>query len=129
MATSSTTGRTPGPTTRRRRRLAHARCGRDLSYDLTLPDDASVYVAVTAYDAEFESDYSNEKLLARTVPDFDGDGVGDTLDNCSKRANPAQNDTDLDDCGNLCDADYDNNGIVDSAGLGFFTQCFGTTNQ
>ena len=98
------------------------------SYDLTVPDDASVYVAVTAYDAELESDYSNEKLLARTVPDFDGDGVVDHLDNCSEAANPAQDDTDGDGCGNLCDADYDQTSTVGFGDLGFFTQYFGTTN-
>jgi hypothetical protein len=98
------------------------------SYDLTLPDDARVYVAITAYDAELESDYSNERLLA-PEPDFDGDGVGDTLDNCSEAPNPQQNDTDADDCGNLCDADYDQNGTVEFLDFGFFRQCYNTTNE
>ena len=44
--------------------------------------------------------------------DFDGDGVGDFLDNCSIHINTGQVDTDADDCGNLCDADYDQTGVV-----------------
>jgi hypothetical protein len=61
-------------------------------------------------------------------PDFDGDRVADRLDNCSERANIVQYDTDLDDCGNLCDADYNQNGIVDIGDFGAFSQNFGTNN-
>ncbi len=58
--------------------------------------------------------------------DFDGDGIGDSLDNCSQAANPAQDDTDLDDCGNLCDADYTQTGIVSIGDFGFFiNRCIG----
>ncbi len=60
---------------------------------------------------------------------YDGDGVGDAIDNCSETSNAFQDDTDLDDCGNLCDADYNQTGIVDFGDFGFFTQCFGTANQ
>jgi hypothetical protein len=44
--------------------------------------------------------------------DLDGDGVDDCEDNCSDRPNPDQDDTDGDDCGNLCDADYNQDGTV-----------------
>jgi hypothetical protein len=47
--------------------------------------------------------------------DLDGDLVADYEDNCidpSAGANPAQDDTDLDLCGNICDADYDQTGDV-----------------
>ncbi|MBW2493277.1 MAG: thrombospondin type 3 repeat-containing protein, partial [Deltaproteobacteria bacterium] len=59
----------------------------------------------------------------------DMDGVIDQLDNCSERPNPNQDDTDGDGCGNLCDADYDNDGSVGFGDFGFFTRCFGTTNE
>jgi len=56
-------------------------------------------------------------------PDTDGDRIVDSLDNCTLVANgpndtatagPSQNDTDLDDYGNMCDADFNNNEVVDS---------------
>jgi hypothetical protein len=63
--------------------------------------------------------------FAGTSPDFDGDGIGDSLDNCSQRVNPDQVDTDADDCGNVCDADYNQSGIVDIGDFGAFSQNFG----
>jgi hypothetical protein len=67
--------------------------------------------------------------FAGSNPDFDLDGVGDVIDNCSEAANPVQDDTDGDDCGNLCDADYTQAGIVDFAAFGEFSQNFATTNE
>jgi len=61
------------------------------------------------------------------VGDFDGDGILDNFDNCSTMANPAQDDTDGDDCGNICDADYNQNGAVTLADCGIFVVCFGKT--
>ncbi len=60
--------------------------------------------------------------------DFDADSIGDAADNCSIRPNPAQVDTDGDDCGNLCDADYTQTGIVSIGDFGAFAQNFGTNN-
>jgi hypothetical protein len=37
------------------------------------------------------------------VPDFDGDGVSDFLDNCVSVVNPDQLDTDADGLGDVCD--------------------------
>jgi hypothetical protein len=48
-------------------------------------------------------------------PDWDKDGLPDTLDNCSLVANATQLDTDADGYGNACDADLNNDGVV---GLG-----------
>ena len=45
--------------------------------------------------------------------DSDGDGVADEVDNCPNIANADQLDTDLDEAGNLCDLDDDNDGIRD----------------
>jgi len=60
--------------------------------------------------------------------DFDGDGIVDSLDNCSTKANPAQDDTDGDYCGNVCDADYNQDGRVAIADFGKFARCIGKTN-
>ncbi|MBW2543829.1 MAG: thrombospondin type 3 repeat-containing protein [Deltaproteobacteria bacterium] len=67
--------------------------------------------------------------FAGSNPDFDLDGVGDVIDNCSERANPVQDDTDGDECGNLCDANYDQGGQVGFGDFGLFSQNFGTANE
>jgi hypothetical protein len=67
-------------------------------------------------------------LLAWSDPDLDGDGVADAIDNCSEAVNPGQDDTDLDDCGNLCDADYDQNGFIGFPDLAEFAQAFSTAD-
>jgi hypothetical protein len=58
--------------------------------------------------------------------DFDSDGVGDQIDNCSEAANTAQDDTDGDDCGNSCDADYNDDGVVGHPDVFEFGAVFGT---
>jgi len=45
-------------------------------------------------------------------PDTDGDTVEDAFDNCTSRPNPTQVDTDHDGCGQFCDFDWNNNGVV-----------------
>ncbi len=45
--------------------------------------------------------------------DTDNDGVIDTQDNCTNEINPAQIDADSDGFGNVCDPDFNNDGIVD----------------
>jgi hypothetical protein len=62
-------------------------------------------------------------------PDFDNDGVGDRIDNCTKAPNSSQDDTDGDGFGNLCDADYDSDDIVGFSDFGAYTRNFGTTNE
>lgn len=47
--------------------------------------------------------------------DYDGDGHRNTIDNCRDIPNPSQLDSDGDGFGNVCDADFDNDGIVSLA--------------
>ena len=60
-------------------------------------------------------------------PDADGDGVADATDNCRLVANANQRNTDGDAYGNICDADFNNNGIVDSQDGALLKAAFGST--
>ena len=51
--------------------------------------------------------------LLAAMPDDDGDGVLDNVDNCPAVPNPDQADIDGDGIGNACDTDNDNDGIDD----------------
>ncbi|MEM6641176.1 MAG: PQQ-dependent sugar dehydrogenase [Pseudomonadota bacterium] len=67
-------------------------------------------------------------LLAGTpaalATDTDGDGEVDIEDNCIDVANPNQRDTDGDLYGNLCDADLNNDQVVNVVDLGLFRSRF-----
>lgn len=57
-------------------------------------------------------------------PDLDQDGIPDKRDNCLTVPNPGQEDYDHDKCGNHCDADYNQDGLVDAADFAIFEDCF-----
>ncbi|MBI4697137.1 MAG: hypothetical protein HY749_24295 [Gammaproteobacteria bacterium] len=59
-------------------------------------------------------------------PDADGDGVPDIQDNCTLVPNATQLDTNGDGYGNACDADLDDNGLVNAVDLAKFKLRFGT---
>ena len=59
--------------------------------------------------------------------DQDGDGVCDGEDNCLDSPNADQRDTDQDGFGNVCDADYDNDGVVGVSDFGLVLRAFGST--
>jgi len=61
--------------------------------------------------------------------DSDGDGVDDSVDNCSVIANAGQQDTDGDGFGNLCDADLNNDLIVNVLDLGLLRTVFFTADE
>ena len=67
--------------------------------------------------------------LAGPPMDSDGDGVPDNADNCSAVLNAAQDDTDGDDCGNYCDADYNNSGSVSFADYFEFAIAFNSNDE
>ncbi len=62
------------------------------------------------------------------VSDLDLDGVLDALDNCTLLKNVDQRDTDGDGFGNLCDADFNNNGVVDSNDGALLKAVFGSAD-
>jgi hypothetical protein len=50
----------------------------------------------------------------------DGDGVEDFFDNCVSDANANQKDYDHDGCGDICDSDTNNDGVVNATDLLLF---------
>ena len=68
-------------------------------------------------------------VTAGPIPDADTDGVPDTQDNCTLIANATQGDTDLDGYGNICDADYDNDGSVTGVDFGAFKVAYGGPDE
>jgi hypothetical protein len=56
--------------------------------------------------------------------DSDGDGIVETLDNCSSAPTPSQRDTDSDGYGNRCDADFDQNQIANVGDLAQIERVF-----
>lgn len=73
-------------------------------------------------------------MLALIVPtvsiaaDYDNDGVDDNVDNCIEVSNSNQRDSNGDGFGNICDADLDNSGFVDSIDVDIFIAVYGTSN-
>ncbi len=61
------------------------------------------------------------------VPDSDGDGVLDDVDNCIAIANADQRDTNGDGHGNLCDGDLNNDCLVDNADVAVLRTVFFNT--
>ena len=60
-----------------------------------------------------------------TVSDSDGDGVPDLADNCQDIPNPEQNDRDNDGFGDICDPDFDQNGVVTEEEIDIIRNCTG----
>jgi subtilisin family serine protease len=75
--------------------------GVPITYDSYAPPSGPISVTTPRLD-----------LLA-AMPDDDGDGVLDNVDNCPAVPNPDQADIDGDGIGNACDTDNDNDGIDD----------------
>ena len=59
--------------------------------------------------------------------DTDEDGVENPFDNCTLVSNANQNDLDADGCGNLCDADFNQNGTSEAGDLGIFKAAYLTS--
>jgi len=62
---------------------------------------------------------------AAIVPPDDADGIADIIDNCINVANADQQDIDSDGYGNICDADFNNDGIVGPFDLSAFRVAYG----
>jgi len=60
------------------------------------------------------------------TPDTDGDGVEDAFDNCTTSKNPTQVDKDHDGCGQFCDFDWNNDGLVKAGEVSLAGSQFGS---
>jgi len=65
-----------------------------------------------------------EVFVCEAPADADSDGVIDSLDNCTEVANPDQTDSNGDGYGNICDADLDNNGVINFLDVSLFSAAF-----
>ena len=72
-------------------------------------------------------------VFAQSLPDTDGDGVVDLVDNCEAVANgplagacSSQEDANANGYGNACEADWDQDGIVGSSDFLIFSASFGS---
>jgi hypothetical protein len=67
---------------------------------------------------------ATEFAPAPPAPDADGDGVDDALDNCTLLSNTDQQDIDVDGCGDVCDGDFDNSGVVEGSDFSLFKAAY-----
>ena len=91
---------------------------------ITSADAGVYYVQATNFTGVVQSDDASVTLDT----DADGDGVGDSSDNCTNLANALQTDSNGDGIGNRCDADLNNDCAVDLLDFGIFRSQLFTTN-
>ena len=88
------------------------------------------FVYVTTSTAFYTSTVTDIALLsAVVVVDTDGDSIPDSADNCQLVANADQRDSDGDGYGNLCDADFNQDCIVNASDLGIMKINFFATGD
>ncbi|MFK7886495.1 MAG: peptidoglycan DD-metalloendopeptidase family protein [Gammaproteobacteria bacterium] len=97
-------------------------------YWLVQPSSAGPFGTWT-FSAEYEGTTTVQEFdVVSAGTDSDSDGVQDHLDNCMVHANASQIDADGDGFGNACDADFNNDGIVNVIDLGTLRTAFFSTN-
>ncbi len=74
------------------------------------------------------SDDVSVLLSQAPEPDGDGDGIPDAEDNCTEVPNANQRDSNGDGYGNACDADLNDDGMVDFLDLGLLKAVFFTSD-
>ncbi|MFZ2682184.1 MAG: PKD domain-containing protein [Patescibacteria group bacterium] len=87
----------------------------DVFVDFILPDGAFNIRAVIQGSNPVDTNPGNDVAvtpLFKTISDDDRDGVDNATDNCKQTSNPDQVDFDQDGKGDECDADIDNDGVL-----------------
>ena len=83
---------------------------------------------IVIYNYDAAGNMLDKTVTVAASGDTDNDGIADSQDNCVTVANADQRDTDGDGYGNRCDADLNNDGIVNSIDLGLLKQVILTTD-
>ncbi|MFK8017555.1 MAG: thrombospondin type 3 repeat-containing protein [Gammaproteobacteria bacterium] len=91
-------------------------------------NDAANSITVTV-GALTATGFEVQILTGDPQPDTDGDGIADNADNCSDVSNADQRDTNGDGFGNLCDADLNNDGVINVTDLGLLRAVFFTADE
>ncbi|MFK7886857.1 MAG: hypothetical protein AB8G16_08325 [Gammaproteobacteria bacterium] len=87
--------------------------------------DVILEASVSSIEKELSPENNTVTATATVVSaDVDDDSIEDALDNCALVFNPDQRDTNSDDFGNACDADLNNDGVVNVADLGLLRSVF-----
>ncbi|MFK8031301.1 MAG: membrane dipeptidase [Gammaproteobacteria bacterium] len=105
-----------------------------------IPDFIADAKAVGMSDANLDPLYSSANRymevweaargeVCNAAVDSDSDGIIDGVDNCTLVANPSQTDTDGDGYGNRCDADINNDCIINFLDIAAFPDQFLGTNE
>ncbi|MEL7451124.1 MAG: S8 family serine peptidase, partial [Pseudomonadota bacterium] len=89
-----------------------------LTFTAEMSGNAGDLVFNTANSTGPDGDETASALTEIAFLDMDGDGVEDFADNCLLTPNPSQCDSDGDNFGNHCDADFNNSGFVNFGDLG-----------
>ncbi len=89
-------------------------------------DCHAVFLASACGGDHVELRHRRRRLDADPLPglDTDADGIADASDTCIESHNPDQRDSDGDGIGNICDADLDNDCIVNFSDLGVMKALF-----
>ena len=89
----------------------------DFTWEPTVsPNAGEHYYFITVTQLDQDIMVSSPIWYCSSAFDSDGDGIGDTCDNCPDVHNPGQEDNDLDGSGDLCDYDEDNDGLCSPGG-------------
>lgn len=91
----------------------------DVRVRFVISDNPNDSVTEAAVDA-----VRGEVFLCEVSNDTDGDGVSDDMDNCTEVANPDQIDSNGDGFGNQCDADLNNDGVINFIDVSLFSSLF-----
>jgi len=87
--------------------------------DTSTPGTYTIVYSVTDYSGY---EVSANRTVKVVIADADADGIFYLNDNCTEVANADQRDTDADGYGNMCDADLNNDNMINAVDLGMFRQ-------